>query len=60
MTSRSLKDLNNAPVKTKQIIVQMPERQALALKEYCTQHGLTADTVILAALCALIEGFEKA
>jgi hypothetical protein len=59
MTAQPLKDLNSAPVKTKQICVQIPERQALVLKQYCSDHGLTPDTVVLAALCAMIEGFEQ-
>ena len=57
MTAQTLKDLNSAPVKTKQICVQMPERQALVLKQYCEQRGLTPDVVVLAALCAMIESF---
>ena len=58
MTTQTLKDLNSAPVKTKQICVQMPERQALVLKQYCAQHGLSIDMVVVAALCAMIESFE--
>lgn len=58
MTAETLKDLNSAPVKNKQICVQMPERQALVLKQYCAQHGLSIDMVVVAALCAMIESFE--
>ena len=60
MTGRPLKDINCAPVKLKEITVQMPERQALALEHYCAAHGLTADAVVLAALCAMVEGFDEA
>ena len=55
-----MKDINYVPTKARQVTIHMPERQALMLKHYCAQHGLTPDTVVIAALCAMIEGFEVA
>jgi hypothetical protein len=59
MTFQVLKDLNKAPAKTVSVTIEMPDRQALLLKQYCDQHGLSPYTVVLAALCAMIEGFEQ-
>ena len=58
MTGQPLKNINCAPLQTSQVTFQKPEREALILKQYCAKHGLLPDTVILAALCAMIEGFE--
>ena len=46
--------------KSKQINIRLTEGQAAELKRYCTRHDLNTNTVVLAALCAMIEGFEKA
>ena len=54
-----MKDINSAPVKIQEITVQVPECQARVLRQYCLIHGLTVDTVVIAALCAVIEGFES-
>lgn len=59
MSGPLLKDLNDSPKNTRQITIQMPERQALILQDYCVQHGVNQDTVVLAALCAMIAGFEQ-
>lgn len=45
--------------KSKQINIRLTEGQAKELKRYCTRHNLNANTVVLAALCAMIEGFDK-
>ena len=58
-TSPPLKNPSAAPVKTRQIGVQMPGHQALVLKQYRIQHGRSADAVVLAALCVMIEGLGK-
>jgi hypothetical protein len=60
MNSLPMKDLNDPPGRMKQVTIQLPERQALVLQDYCAQHGLSPDTVVLAALCAMIEGFDQA
>jgi hypothetical protein len=60
MRSGQCKDLNDLPSKAEQVTIQLPERQARVLKNYCAQHGLSADNVVLAALCAMIEGFDQA
>ena len=57
MDSKSAKPMS--ALKTKQISVRVSAAQELVLKQYCVRHGLSANTVILADLNAMIEGFEK-
>jgi hypothetical protein len=59
MNFQVLKDLNKAPAKTVSVTIEMPDRQALLLKQYCVQHGLSPDTAVLAARCAMIGGLEQ-
>ena len=49
-----------AQAKTRQINVRLTEHQDRLLKQYCVRHGLSTNTVVLAALCAMIQGFEVA
>lgn len=46
-------------IKARQVNVRMTAEQERRLKQYCVKHGLTTNTVVLAALCAMIEGFEN-
>ena len=46
--------------KSQQINIRLTEAQALVLKKYCTAHDLTTNTVVLAALSALVKGFDEA
>ena len=46
------------PVKTRQVNVSLTDHQDRVLKQYCVRHGHSMNTVVLAALCAMIEGFE--
>lgn len=39
---------------------QLPKAQALVFFQYCEIHDLNTDTVVLAALCAMIRGLEDA
>lgn len=48
------------PRKTQHLNARVTEAQALALKQYCVKHGISTRTAVLAALCAMIEGFESA
>ena len=59
-TDQSLTNLLDTPTVSKPLVIHMPGRQALRLQQYCAQHGLTPDAVVLAALCAMIERFEGA
>ena len=60
MKSQPLKDLNSVSLGTKPVTIHLPKRQVTALEEYCIQHSLSPDAVVVAALCAMIEGFEQA
>ena len=44
--------------KTRQVNVRITAEQDRVLKQYCVRHGHSTNTVVLAALCAMIEGFE--
>ena len=44
--------------KTRQVNVRITAEQDRLLKQYCVRHGHSTTTVVLAALCAMIEGFE--
>ena len=44
--------------KTRQVNVRITTEQDRVLKRYCVRHGHSTNTVVLAALCAMIEGFE--
>lgn len=57
MTSTQNDDLLPA-LRLKQINVLLPEHQERLLNQYCVRHGVSANTVVIAALCAMIEGFE--
>lgn len=46
--------------KTRQVNVRITAEQDRLLKQYCVRHGHSTNTVVLAALCAMIEGFEVA
>ena len=46
--------------KTRQVNIRITAEQDRMLKQYCVRHGLSTNTVVLAALCAMIEGFEVA
>ena len=46
------------PAKTRQVNVSLTANQERMLKRYCVRHGHSVNTVVLAALCAIIEGFE--
>lgn len=46
-------------IKARQVNVRMTAEQERRLKQYSAKHGLTTNTVVLAALCAMIEGFEN-
>ena len=46
------------PAKTRQVNVRLTDHQERVLKQYCVRHGHSTNTVVLAALCAMIEGFE--
>ena len=59
MSINVLKDLNEAPSRSKEMTIHMSERQAIVLRDYCLKHYLTPDVVVLAALCAMIESFEN-
>ena len=56
----STRDSDSQPLKSKQINVRITAAQDRILKQYCVRTGVSANTVILAALCAMIEGFEDA
>ena len=56
----STRDNDVSPVKSKQINVRITAAQDRLLKQYCVRTGVTTNTVILAALRAMIEGFEDA
>ena len=44
--------------KTRQVNIRITAEQDRVLKQYCVRHGHSTNTVVLAALCAMIEGFE--
>ena len=46
--------------KTRQVNVRITAEQDRVLKQYCVRHGHSTNTVVLAALCAMIKGFEVA
>ena len=46
------------PAKTRQVNVHLTAHQERVLKQYCVRHGHSTNTVVLAALCAMIEEFE--
>lgn len=46
------------PVNAQTINVYLTTHQKQVLKHYCARHGHSKNTVVLAALCAMIEGFE--
>ena len=54
------RDNDGPPMKSKQINVRITAEQDRMLRQYCVRTGVSANTVILAALCAMIEGFEYA
>ena len=53
-------DIGGQPAKSKQINVRITAAQERLLKQYCVRAGVNRNTVVLAALCAMIEGFENA
>ena len=46
------------PANTQPINVCLTTHQKQVLKHYCARHGHSKNTVVIAALCAMIEGFE--
>ena len=52
-------DISFQPVKSKQINVRITAAQERLLKQYWVRTGVSTNTVVMAALCAMIEGFEN-
>ena len=51
-------DYNASSEGSQELVLRMPLRQSRRLLQYCTVRNLSSDAVIIAALCALISGFE--